>query len=127
MPPSLSWLIPDRVILLNMLDTTTAEELLASDRQLTQMMDDGTPPLHVVMDLTHARALPSLLTTHQIHFATHPGLGRGIVCGQANPVVRSIIQVGGRLLGLHMRVVNTRDEALAYLRQIDATLPPFVS
>ncbi len=127
------WLIPERVFCIRLSGTLTAEAL---DEALTRfqavLKRESSLATHVILDLTPSQRdetlLPKLKKTIDELRNMHPPAPRAgwtvIVDTMPNQIVKSIGASITQVIRIRTRFLTNVDEALPFLRQIDATLPP---
>lgn len=90
-------------------------------------MADASPctKSHALHDATRLEALPvsvGLLAQLSKSGFKHPKSGWSVAYGLENLVIHHVGTAVARLTRAHYRIFNTRDESLAFLREIDPTL-----
>jgi hypothetical protein len=117
------WLVPERVILSTLVGKTTLDDIAGSDKEVLAMLDVGTPPIHIIVDCTNLESVPVNLT-QVIARMTHlhdPNLGNVVAFG-VNRWVRFMASAIFPFTKTHLQFVNTQEEALASIKQLDDTI-----
>ncbi|MBN1964825.1 MAG: hypothetical protein JW910_09270 [Anaerolineae bacterium] len=125
MPYTLEWLIPDRVLVGRFTGQIPLEELAQFTAEQHAAIAQGTPPVHFINDARQAEGM-------KIDFKGLQGLVKAL--GHAEGLGWHIDVMSGRfqrmlsafalqLYGTRSRQFDTMEEALAFLRDNDSTLP----
>ena len=126
MPIEVSWFVPGRVVLARGYGIVTRDENTESDRLVMQYIDRGTPPVHVIIDVTPVDDFPMYTAQEEIQksreFLKHQQLGWGILCGTSNPVVRFLVSIVTRISRVNFRMFENYDEALQFLKEHDQSI-----
>ena len=131
MPYRLSWLVEKRVTYLEYLGELTPDELAESEAANTVYLAEAVPELgkglplvHIVVDTSKATKMPTNIGQLRkiIHTNTDERIG-WIVTITPNPIFRFLTSVIVQLVGQRMRQCETIAEAIAFLQDIDETLP----
>lgn len=131
MPYRLSWFVEKRITFLEYNGEITPKELAESEaantRYLEQAMPElgkGLPLVHILVDTTRVTKMPTNLGQLRkiIHTNTDARVG-WIVTVTPNPLLRFVSSVIVQLVGQRMRQFETLTEAVAFLQEIDETLP----
>jgi len=126
MPIEVNWYIPNRVILAKGWGAVTKEENAESDRQVRALIDAGTPPVHVLMDVSQVEDFPFFNANYQSdnarQFLKHQNLGWGVVCGTTNPVVRLLSGVVLHVVAVKLKMFPTFEEGVDFLLAQDPSL-----
>jgi hypothetical protein len=126
MPSQLSWIIPKRVILIELSGETNDDEILEGDREICDMMDAGDPNaalIHQIMVFGEVSYTPKLKTLTKMQSPNHPRNGWMIVVGMSNPLLRMIGELASQIMRRRARQKPTIKAALEFLYEMDATLP----
>lgn len=123
MPYELNWGMENRVISLRMWDQITMDEIDTISPQLMEMLNTGTPPVHLVADYTAVSGMPFSLQHSQsaVDVQAHPHIGWVMTVTQ-NPRMRFITSILLQITSMWMRQFANVDEAHAFLRQVDQNL-----
>jgi hypothetical protein len=125
MPSHVSWYLEKRVILAILDGDMTLEASYAVSDSVAQHLEQGLAPVHLVVDTTTLGKYPNSLKEIRnvsSRYMANPNLGRIVVVSAANPVTRFIASTLTQLAGIRLRLVDTLDEALMTLKQVDETL-----
>lgn len=121
-----SWYADKRVVLQRLWGTVTLEEAAQAHHTMVQFLDEGTPLVHVLVDLSQVEQFPTNLIAlkRAMPPIEHSGMGWMLVCGAGNPMLRfvasTIIQI--MMPGLRLRMFDTLDQSLTFLQDQDSTL-----
>ncbi len=131
MPYTIRWYVEGRVILERAYGIVTMAELERFNEEVTrEIVEHGTPPVHVVVDLTSVERYPpslrEVLSTMR-RTTDRARLGWMVVAVQ-NPVLRFVASVVFQVAGTRLRMFSTVPEALKFLALMDdgITLPEYV-
>ncbi|MEM6282745.1 MAG: hypothetical protein AAF787_11170 [Chloroflexota bacterium] len=128
MPMKIGWLVPEKVIYFQMAEKVTAAELLSDPTPTISRMEASSEPLiHCVFDYTIATDIPGLNVFAQSEFPRHPKFGWSVDFAHPSPVTRFILKTTGALFNLKTRSLNTYDEAIAFLQELDPAIPSDVT
>ena len=119
------WLLPKRVIFCYVSGTQSMDEARESFGELTSRLDAGEAPTHYVADLRHLDKLPTTNVREiqeLVSFVNHPNLGWIVVIGRSNPTMTFVLTIVAKLTGVRYRAVDTLQEAIAFLSNIDSSL-----
>ena len=76
-----------------------------------------------LFDLGGLEQLPGMTTLNKFQWPKHPRLGWVIGYPQPNPVISFLTYLMAQIFRSRNRTMNTLEETLAFLQQVDATLP----
>ena len=119
---SISWLEPQRVILVEVEGDIDSQMLANLVDELNDYFAQGKPPLHVITDTTHIGRLPRNLA--EIRRAVNK-VGRfdvNIIVGKDSPILRFVASVMSQLSQYELKWVHTRSEAVTLLAKLDLSL-----
>ena len=124
MSAGVTWLIEDKLLLLNSWGKLNVDEMNVLDLRITDMLDNSPEPLvHGIHDHTRAESIPSAKDLMQIKAGKHPRVGWLIIVGLDNKLMKFFVSATGQVLNIRLRFMDTVEEALAFLQDIDTTLP----
>jgi hypothetical protein len=119
------WVIPKRVIFCYVSGTQTIEEVQRSIAELKRLLDQGEFPTHYIADLRHNDKLPTTnirQLQELLNFVSHPNLGWTVVIGRNNLMMTYLLSIIAKLTRVRYRAVDTPQEAVAFLLNLDDTL-----
>ncbi len=124
MSSQVSWFLEKRVILTYNEGVVTDEDMFANDQPIIDYLNQCTVPLvHMIVDHRKGLGSPSSKALAQLSWPKHPKVGWMILVGMANPFQKFVVTVTSNFFKTRMRMINTMDEALDFLNQVDSTLP----
>lgn len=128
MPTQSSWYLQDRIVLVRSIGNMSTDEMLADDRALVTDFLNKTPAdkVHINFDNTKATGSPPIWAFRKLKFHKHPKTGWTVAFG-GNKFVNFMASIAAQLANCHLRMFNTLDECLAYLKQIDESLVELLS
>ena len=122
------WLEPGRVLLLRIAGDVNIADLQATIAATREARQHVIPNhrFHTVTDLTAIGKIP--LTITELKNALHElgeirSSGWAVVISNANPVVHFMVTTLAQLFNFRVRIFTDLEEGLAFLYQIDETLP----
>jgi hypothetical protein len=123
----LKWYVPQRVVFVDNHDSLTVEQLGNFVADITRdFLDHGTPPIHVISDLTKMSTFPTQLgqvNTMAKDFMGHPNMGALILINTSNnPLVRFIGSVVSQITGVEFYIVKNFEDAVERLKRLDPNL-----
>jgi hypothetical protein len=122
MPYQLSWLVEGRIILNKSWGTLTKEEIPRYDQEMLNLLDAGTAPLvHCISDITELENMPGVTAMTQFTFVKHPCMGWQLAYG-GKLAMTLIGNLASQIFRMRFRSFRNREEALAFLQQVDSTL-----
>jgi len=123
---SFDWQVPERVVLFTLGETYTLEDAGLLNKQMLDVLDKSSQPLHMLVDLTNMRQYPKRVTEEVWSITKclrHKEMGWMLVINNGvNPMAHFIATVVGKTTGVKMRFVKSKDEALETLHRMDLTL-----
>ncbi|MFP4323516.1 MAG: hypothetical protein ACLFTK_13775 [Anaerolineales bacterium] len=133
MPILISWLYEDRIIWLRNSGQMTLDDMFVADASLRGYLDDSTATrVHLIMDNRAVQGwhiapdeLPKARSANQ--FMAHPRLGWVVMCGMPQGEKRLANFLGTMAAheqNARLRTFYTVDEALAFLQEVDDSIPP---
>jgi hypothetical protein len=119
MPAENTWIVENRVMLTRLSGHITIEDMQASARRGTAMIETGTAPVYSLVDASQIEHFP--LKLNELKSVTDEGssdkLGWIIIYGIPNRLLSFLATTFAQLIGKNYKVVNTQDEALAFIAQ----------
>ncbi len=122
MPTEIYWKIPQRVLYLHYIGHLTVDDVRDSIDQMRAHFEDGTPLIHVILDIGDVSGYPNLVELrHGLNYERSRKQGWTMFVG-AEGIARFISSVLAQLAGNRFRMFETADEAVAFLIDMDETL-----
>jgi hypothetical protein len=127
MPYEINWYAPERVIYERLYGEVTLEDARGLNSESYDFFHEGTPLIHVVVDLTGVQKFPASLTSIGQMIKNKPQqgvVGWVLIYGAENPLLRFIASMVAQVSGdkIRLRMMNSLEEAVNFLRQQDETL-----
>lgn len=123
----LSWLIPERVILVQLSGVIDEASVLECDGHLVRMLeeaDSGTAQVHQIMMFGRdIERTPNTGVYTRLSAPQHPRNGWLIAVGTTKPVMKLIGSLAAQLIRMRARRMDTMFEALDFLYKMDSTMP----
>jgi hypothetical protein len=125
MPVENRWYIEGRVAITRLYGTVTVEELESAAKHGTALNESGVAPVYGLVDMTELEHFPSRLTdvTKVIQGGKSEKLSWIIVYGIPNRIANFLATVFAQLMRTNFKVVNTQEEALQLLEQLEGKMP----
>jgi hypothetical protein len=124
MAHEISWLLEGRVIFVRLTGVQTAEAASLFDREILPYLDNVQAPLvHLVFDTVGLEQLPGIGVLSRFQWLKHPKTGWVVGYPKPNGAIAFITGFVSQLFKLRFRTFDTSQEALAFLQDVDATLP----
>jgi len=124
MSSQLSWYLENRVMQIVNHGEVTDQDLFDLDESAVHYMDQGSAPLvHLIIDHRKGINSPSAKGLMQLKWPKHPKMGWIVMVGMANPLQKFVTAVASNFFKTRLRMVDTMDEALDFLNDVDSTLP----
>jgi hypothetical protein len=126
MPSHISWLQPDKLICLQMMDFVSHDDIVAHMRAIEVLVEKSAPAtVHLIVDFTDIAYLPTnlqFLADVSRPLANIPNFGHLVVFGTKSPLMRTLTSIVAQLVRFRFKSVRTLDEALGYLNTVDPEL-----
>ncbi len=124
MTVGVTWLVEDKLLFLNSWDKVNVDELMAMDAHIGEMITNSPAPLvHGIHDHSKAQEIPSPKDLLKVKAARHPRVGWLIFIGMDNKIMKFFLSVAGQSFKIRLRFMDTLEEALTFLQDVDMTLP----
>jgi hypothetical protein len=125
MPLKYSWYLDGHIVLMESAGIITRDDLIEENTIMQGYLDQlKYPLLHIISDQTHVEKMPDLRDLKMSTWVKDPRVGWFVFYGIKNPVFRFFIATGSQLFHLRNRVVNTQEEAVAFLESVDKMIIP---
>lgn len=122
---SIGWVVEKRVLYSRVWGVHSAEDIVSSDTELLRLKQEGIPLIHLIMDARDMVTMPTSLGNIQSSLKTirDPAFGWVVPIGTTNPVTKFMGIMIAKMFRLRFRRVETLEESIAFLKEIDATIP----
>jgi hypothetical protein len=123
MPYELSWHQDKRIIYERLHGTFDLEEVMAASQSTEKHLNEGTAPVHLVVDMSGLKSFPTNITklNGMISYLKHPSLGWVIVTG-GNTLSSFLVNVLSQVIKFRVAQRPTLELAAEFLRTQDQTL-----
>jgi hypothetical protein len=123
MPYSLKWYRENRIIVGSFQGIITVDELNSINQEAINLVRQGTPPVHDIIDTLALEKIPFdlRLVRNSFDVFSEPNLGWIIVIAR-NPLFGFFGSTVSQLAGKRFRLVQNWDEALSTLVRVDTSL-----
>jgi hypothetical protein len=129
METNVSWYLENRIILVHISGDKTIEDFQQVNEAITQYLEKGVAPVHLLIDVTEMGSIPSniLKVKQAFTYLDHPSIGWSFFIGHLNAMENLIIAVTTQLSGLDVKTVDTLEEALKILNHVDLSINDLVN
>lgn len=123
MPLQVSWIVVNRIIQISGDGEVGDYELSAIDAVMMDLINQSSAPLVHTISVASSNIPVSFKTVKDLQWPKHPRCGWTVVVGLTNPLFRMIAAAGASLFKTRLRNVDTLEKALAFLHEVDSSLP----
>lgn len=128
MTVGVTWLIEGKLVLLKSWGTMSVAEMEMMDSRICEMLDSSKEQLvHAIHDHTLIDHLPSPKNMMKLKVGSHARVGWLFIVGIDNKLMKFFASVTGQAFHIRLRFMDTVEEALKFLQDIDSTLPDLQS
>lgn len=126
----IEWLVPDRLIIVEMYDVLTSEDMDTVIAAIRVMTHDAqrSHGFHIIYDVRQRTAIaPELMKVSNVRHLAQTGPDQNwilIVDPNPNPIMYSVASIIMQITRLHLRVFKNMAKALEFIYQMDRALPP---
>lgn len=121
------WLIENQIILIRSFGDLTLENFSDDGLKVVEMLDSSpSESIHVVGDETHLGSVPNdpLSIVRNTPWLKHAKLRWTIAFGKSDRIMKIVTNIGAQLVQMRYRRVDTFPDVVAFLTNIDESLPP---
>jgi hypothetical protein len=122
MPFDISWLIDKRVVLMYMYGNVDIEEVKQQTEASRTYRALGVTPVHTIVDSREITKVPMSFDKIRQMMSSNAIPGSWTIILTSNSVTRFIATLVTQTVGMQYRFMESPDEALAYLYQLDPSL-----
>lgn len=123
MPYEISWYAPPHVLFVSITGDMDIPSIRALSENLLAELKQGTPPVHILTDVTHMGRYPGNVTEFRNAMQMLTGrFDSNILIGRSSPMLKFIASVISQVSRYELRMVSSLDEALDALSKIDPNL-----
>jgi hypothetical protein len=121
MPVKNTWIIENRILLTEIIGAVTSDELIASSRLGTEMIESGIAPVYSLVDLSQMGQFPLRLNEFSALFRQSPSkkMSWMFICGIPNQFASFIATTFAQVTRSGYKVAKTRDEAMRMIEEIE--------
>lgn len=121
----LTVLVPGHLIYIQHGAQITQADLDTFDVEVSALMEASPLPLqHGIYNYSNVQVMPTIRQIIALKSARHPRAGWVLMVGLKTPVTRFIISAAVQMMRLRLRFFETTDQAIAFIQDVDSTLPP---
>jgi hypothetical protein len=123
MTVNISWYAKNRVILAQVEGVVDDAGMNASNATITQLLDTGQAPIHLIVDTSDLKQFPTNLSALRKSqaYLLHPNVGWIIVIN-TNPLLNYLAHILTAIAKVKSRTVKTFVEGEQLLRTLDASI-----
>lgn len=124
MAAKMSWYFGSKVVLCALSGRVTPDDLKQIDNQAAQYLNQGKAPVHVFVDVRKLEKFPRNLFQVKTILQTLRSrpLGWEVLIGRQTLLVRFVAWLVAQASGTHLQMVDTLEQAVAFLSRIDPEL-----
>jgi len=131
MPTQTTWLIANHLIFSEFMNEISIEELASATDTIVEMIDScDTILVHTLIDATTLTKYPqniiNLRKASQDSFS-HPRFGWLVIYGAQDQLSMFFVNIVTSFFKVRLKMVDTREEAIGFLKNIEQALPPNLS
>ena len=128
MPTKQEWLIEKRLVQVHFIGELSIHDIVEALETSAHFVDAGDPPsVHFLHDWTQLDKFPTnilqIMRSVNVRLAHPDRVGWMVAYGSDNRLMRYVSQTVLQIMRIKFRTFSTREDALAYLCHMDATLP----
>jgi hypothetical protein len=125
MPYTMSWYLPDRILMIEVVGVLTAADTESFAREGNAMVKSGTPLVHMLIDIRQGLKVENIPASLRALQANPPlaDMGWVLIVGGMNPLISVFTDLAGMVMRIRYRRFETLDEGLAFLKERDVSLP----
>jgi len=128
MPMQQDWYVDQRVAFVRFWGEITVHDVVEALDISARLVDEGAQPhVHFLHDWTEINNFPTniiqIRQKSNVALEDEEKLGWMVVYGLDNRLLRFISQTVLQVFGIRFRMFETQEEAIAFLNEIDPTLP----
>lgn len=121
----MEWLVEGRVIVSYIWEEFTQEEIIDGGHRLQAFVDTCTPLMHDIIDMRYVRKHPiSVGPIAQALPAFRDERMGWVILVSSSEIIRSLTRMILGVMRSRFRAFATPEEAIAFLQEVDASLPP---
>lgn len=121
-----TWLVQDKVIFTCVRGEFQVEDFPEYDQDVIELFEQlPYEQVHVLVDISRMTTMPNVVEMTQLKFINHPKMGFFVTQGQ-NRLIQFVSQTVSKLLSINYQLVNNLDDGLAFLTQIEPSLPSVI-
>jgi hypothetical protein len=126
MPSEASWYQDQRVIYWRVWGQITLEDIAQINKDQQKLLSVGTAPVHTISSIGDVDRFPTDLRQlkEALDGVNHPHLGWTLVVGPTTPLKRFVTMTVTQMIipDARLRMFNTMEEAVEFLRHVDETV-----
>lgn len=117
---SMEWLQEGKVIISRAQGTLTLDELRQSMPQHIAMFEAGTPPVHILTDITNVRlsAANPIQVRETLTYIDHPLMGWQAFYGSVS-LASSLINAYSQVIKVRVKIFRSYEQAIKFLAEQD--------
>ena len=119
-----TWYVNKRVIHVRAYGDVTIDEMHAFNEQVTAMLDEGDPLVHLIVEDNDVEGMPKSLQTFKeaMPFAGHPDLGWVLPVGNSSPILHFLTNMAAKIYRVRYQRMDSFAEAVAFLKGQDPSV-----
>lgn len=127
MPYTIEWLIPNRLIFIDVNPYIIDDDVFAIDQTMNQWLEtagqESSSRVHSITNLSNTARLPSIGTIGRgLTYPKHPNFGWNLIIGVRHPAIKLAVGIIPQLFKAPVRVEDTIEDAINFLCVADPAL-----
>lgn len=120
----MNWLVEGRIVDETITGQITSDDIREQDeRTLAYLAQTDDHLMHMIVDFSAVSDIPGLGSFSGVDWLRHKNLGWVVVYGMDNKLVEFVSSMVLKVTRVRYRFVESRADALAFLQEVDVTLP----
>ncbi len=123
---TVEWLVPQRVVIIEIVGDYSSHDLNESTLQVRDdFLDKGTAPVHLICDVRQITSYPTqifVIKQASEIYLRHPNMGRLLLVGFDNPLMRFIANAVSQTMRARFQQAESIEQAISSLKVYDETL-----
>ncbi|RMF80926.1 MAG: hypothetical protein D6737_06520 [Chloroflexi bacterium] len=119
------WCVDKRVVYVRYYDDVSLDDFKGASAAMRRYLEEGEGPLvHNIVDFSEAQTIPTHVGKgrQSLPHLGHPKFGWTIIVKSDNPLVLMITSIMAQTVQQRYRAVDSRDEAVEFLKYVDSTI-----
>lgn len=129
MPTEQQWYVPERVVRVRFYGKLTLDEIVDAFATSAELVDaTSAPPVHFIHDWTELDSFPTniidIRRSTTVRVKDPKRIGWVVAYAKNDQILQSMSNIVFQLFRIRFQMVDSADEAVAFLQRMDSKLPP---